>query len=628
MKDLLFSVCIPCYNVERFISKCLDNILLQKFDNLEVICVDDGSFDNTYKILTEYSLNYDNVKVVRHIYNHQLLMARKTATLLASGQYVMYVDPDDVLENNIFIKLLEIIKLHSECDVIEFRGSAWNFEDTNQPMLLKPIYAKSYEGSLCDNDIFRKLMSDEIGSMIWNKVYKTEVAKKVYSYLRIVNLYSREDIYFCSVLYSIVHSYYGVEDVLYKYSVGTGTSTNNTVSLPKFKEMCKAADIIYSLVEIYYDHLIFDELKAKYLIGKIKNWSTRKLLDFILAFKEPDEISEAVRYFVSKWIDIDKLKLLIKINDALIFSICQSISDCLFFILEKVRSYYPAIIQDQCVREYVQNLDKLKVLTKCINSKIINAFTKENVLILGSCVARDVFNFKNSKYNVLHYCNGISPFSLISQRSDIQLEVNDLKCRSPFEKRSCCIDWNKSFEDFYLSDQIKTNILIIDLCDARLNIGKSVSSKVFDFYFSVSTTFKENYNCDKFNSKLEKFNYTVLNPLTISDLEWSFCIKNYCRLISEFLKPKKVIVIETMFAEKWIDGSCVNVFENVSYIRELNLLLNKLYKCLYQNLTINYQVITLPDNFIADKNHKFGLFPCHYTSDVYEYIYYEIEKNN
>lgn len=94
---MLISVIVPIYNVERYLRQCLDSLINQTYNELEVIMVDDGSKDSSGKICDEYSEKYDNFKVV-HKENAGLGMARNTGFEHIKGEYVTFVDSDDYLE--------------------------------------------------------------------------------------------------------------------------------------------------------------------------------------------------------------------------------------------------------------------------------------------------------------------------------------------------------------------------------------------------------------------------------------------------------------------------------------------------------------------------------------------------
>lgn len=91
-----FSIIIPCYKVEKYIRECLDSVLAQTETSWEAICVDDGSPDNTGKILDEYASKDRRIKVI-HQPNAGLSAARNAALAVATGDWLLYLDSDDML---------------------------------------------------------------------------------------------------------------------------------------------------------------------------------------------------------------------------------------------------------------------------------------------------------------------------------------------------------------------------------------------------------------------------------------------------------------------------------------------------------------------------------------------------
>ena len=93
----LISIIIPCYNIENYISKCLDSILEQTYDNFEIICCNDCSSDSTKEILDVYSTYDKRIRVINNTKNSGPSGARNSAYNEAKGDYITFVDPDDYL---------------------------------------------------------------------------------------------------------------------------------------------------------------------------------------------------------------------------------------------------------------------------------------------------------------------------------------------------------------------------------------------------------------------------------------------------------------------------------------------------------------------------------------------------
>lgn len=111
-----FSLIIPAYNVEKYIKKCLDSVLNQTYNNYEIIIINDGSTDNTSKILESYKSN-KKIKIINQE-NKGLSNARNTGVSNAKGDYILFIDSDDFIEK----ELLEILnKTINDEDLVRFQ---------------------------------------------------------------------------------------------------------------------------------------------------------------------------------------------------------------------------------------------------------------------------------------------------------------------------------------------------------------------------------------------------------------------------------------------------------------------------------------------------------------------------
>ena len=101
----MLSVIIPVYNTEAYLKRCLDSVLGQTYKNIEVICVNDGSTDNSLQILKDYEKKDKRVLVIDKE-NGGVVSARKAGIKAASGEYCTYVDSDDWIEPNMYESIL------------------------------------------------------------------------------------------------------------------------------------------------------------------------------------------------------------------------------------------------------------------------------------------------------------------------------------------------------------------------------------------------------------------------------------------------------------------------------------------------------------------------------------------
>lgn len=116
----LISVIVPIYNAEKYLVRCLDSIVAQNYDKLEIILVNDGSSDKSPMICDDYAFKDERVKVIHKI-NSGVSEARNSGLDIATGDYVYFADADDWIEANAFVTLVEVLT-KSPCDIIRFNA--------------------------------------------------------------------------------------------------------------------------------------------------------------------------------------------------------------------------------------------------------------------------------------------------------------------------------------------------------------------------------------------------------------------------------------------------------------------------------------------------------------------------
>lgn len=112
------SIIVPVYNVEKYLAECLDSLINQTFSDIEIICVNDGSKDNSQKILDEYAAKDSRIIVINQE-NAGLSAARNTGIRNATGEYLLYIDSDDAIELNTCEVLWKEIET-AQADIIVF----------------------------------------------------------------------------------------------------------------------------------------------------------------------------------------------------------------------------------------------------------------------------------------------------------------------------------------------------------------------------------------------------------------------------------------------------------------------------------------------------------------------------
>lgn len=171
------SVVIPCYNVEKYICQCLDSVINQTLKDMEIICINDGSKDNTGKILDEYKIKDKRIKVI-HKENEGVHVARNMGIDLAQGEYLSFLDSDDFFELDMLEKMYyQAIKENADICICgcSYYKNGENIEKF-YPLTEKPfsdISSFSIKDSFYADSIFQTT-----AGWPWDKIYKTNFIRK------------------------------------------------------------------------------------------------------------------------------------------------------------------------------------------------------------------------------------------------------------------------------------------------------------------------------------------------------------------------------------------------------------------------------------------------------------------
>ena len=177
----LVSIIVPVYNVEDYLEKCLDNLICQTYENIEIILIDDGSTDKSSQICDEYAAK-DSIAVI-HKTNEGVSAARNDGLKAANGQLIMFVDSDDWIETDtceIAVSAME----ESGADVV-----MWSYiSENNGNQSPKTIFGSDtvFEGTDVTEKLHRRLfglMGEELAHPeyadslcpVWGKLYKKEL---------------------------------------------------------------------------------------------------------------------------------------------------------------------------------------------------------------------------------------------------------------------------------------------------------------------------------------------------------------------------------------------------------------------------------------------------------------------
>lgn len=164
------TIIVPVYNVEKYLRKCLDSLINQTYENLEIIVIDDGSTDSSGKICDEFSEKDDRVIVI-HQKNVGVSIARNVGLDIMSGDYVTFVDSDDYLELNAIERFLEML-INENSDIVIAEATTF-FKDRTDYHPNKA--AEEYSTEL----IKEKILTDKLGNHVATKFYKAKIWERI-----------------------------------------------------------------------------------------------------------------------------------------------------------------------------------------------------------------------------------------------------------------------------------------------------------------------------------------------------------------------------------------------------------------------------------------------------------------
>ena len=288
------SVIIPVYNRENYIKRVLRSIQNQSYKNIEIIFVDDASQDNSVKLIKEYQRKDKRIRLIKHKKNKGTLITRNDGAMNARGEYITFVDTDDLLYEGILKKLSGAIEMYDSPDVIRFDAffktesfaEKYNYGDffeknivITQPKIFKQTFY-DIQGELFQHNLF-----------LWGKIIKRKLFYELLDNL--TDFYKRqhwtlyEDNAIDFVLLKYTKSYVFINENGYIYcynEVSAYTNRNDE------KKTIKTVKDVFSLAEICFDYTNDNEYE--------KQKATFQLKRFIFEYRNSLEtVTEGFDYY-------------------------------------------------------------------------------------------------------------------------------------------------------------------------------------------------------------------------------------------------------------------------------------------------------------------------------------------
>lgn len=304
MKNPLVSVIVPVYNTEKYLDRCLNSIVGQTYDNIEIILVDDGSPDSCPQRCDEWAKKDNRIKVI-HKQNEGLTCARKDGLSVAEGEYALFVDSDDYIDLSIVEEMVDkAVKTDMDITLCSYVKEANTSE----------IISLSYSNDVLKKEQLRDMfilpiirpMNDNISTngFMWTKLYKKSKIKDEYFVSE--REYFTEDVIFNSLMALDINGIAVVNKPLYHYCENADSLTNK-YRKGKFEMWNKRTDFFENYfmqngwLELAKSRIIVMNLVAL-LVGADNEVLKNDKKDFRLRCKQMKEVIKARGYFRLKYL--------------------------------------------------------------------------------------------------------------------------------------------------------------------------------------------------------------------------------------------------------------------------------------------------------------------------------------
>jgi glycosyltransferase involved in cell wall biosynthesis len=301
------SLIIPVYNVEKYLRKALGSVENQTFKDLEVIIVNDGSTDNSIKIINEFASRNKNFIVINQ-HNKGLSEARNKGISISKGNYIAFMDSDDYIEKN-FLEVLYENAIKREADIVCCNFNFYYPE--NELKIYMPLIP--LPGIYTGTKALKKLILDiSVHHFVWNKLYKRSlfIDKGVRFY----------DMYFEDIATSPRLFYYAKKVVLlgkalYNYTIRESSILGN-INYKKINDFVSALGTIRNFLENknvykkYKNHIWVYSQKTKIVCYYYISQMHTKFSNFDGFLKNISAVNKSIDYFISgKYVPLENVNI-------------------------------------------------------------------------------------------------------------------------------------------------------------------------------------------------------------------------------------------------------------------------------------------------------------------------------
>lgn len=305
------SIIVPVYNAEKYLHKCLNSILNQELNNIEVIIIDDGSSDNSKKIIQEYQVKDSRVRAIYQS-NQGVSATRNKGIRIAKGEYIGFVDADDYIELDMYKKMYQKAE-EVKADIVVCNVRDIFHNNTR-------ISLKLEEGLISVEDIkpkeFLKEKYFNLGTAVWHKIFRRSLIEE--SKIRFINYneVSSEDTIFNLQAMLKAKTIYCIDKPLYNYIIRDDSLTKSNLAKENMVYRCG------NLVNVIHKYCERNIIETGKYIEYITYWQLINSLSYVYP-KNLKNLSLAIKEYSRNKLYKSALKKLVLSNSLDIYFINQ-----------------------------------------------------------------------------------------------------------------------------------------------------------------------------------------------------------------------------------------------------------------------------------------------------------------
>ena len=245
------SVIIPVYNVEKYLPHCLESVLIQADNNIEVIAINDGSIDKSPEILDQYATQYPSLKIINQP-NQGVSAARQKGITVAHGKYILFLDADDFLEAS-SLSILYKKAIEADADMVIMDYYTYNPDDQKKTYIQQTSIHQYSQASL-----LKQMFCAERAWAVWSYIAKKELHETI-KYNLVSDLSIGEDAVYTTQIVLAAHKITSINKPLINYvSRPDSVTQQKNISDRQFSSYLKFPQRIYDLL---YPSYLYPELK-------------------------------------------------------------------------------------------------------------------------------------------------------------------------------------------------------------------------------------------------------------------------------------------------------------------------------------------------------------------------------